>query len=118
KIVRGDDPALLPRACKNATEIEGAKAAHRRDGAALAAFLHWFSIEAPKGGLDEIAAAKKLESFRAATGALTDLSFDTISGAGPNGAVVHYRASIESARAIEPGSLFLVDSGGQYLDGT
>jgi Xaa-Pro aminopeptidase len=117
-IVRGDDPAALPRACKNEAEIEGSKAAHRRDGAALSAFLHWFSIEAPKGGLDEIEAAKRLEEFRAATGALRDLSFDTISGAGPNGAVVHYRASTETSRAIEPGSLFLVDSGGQYLDGT
>ncbi len=117
-LVRGDDPVLLPRACKNAAEISGAKAAHRRDGAALCAFLHWFAEEAPKGRLDEISAARKLEEFRIATGALTDLSFDTISGAGPNGAVVHYRADTSTARAIEQGALFLVDSGGQYLDGT
>ncbi len=118
KIVRGDDPAALPRACKNAAEIEGAKAAHRRDGAALSAFLHWFAQEAPNGQLDEIAAAERLEAFRADAGDLRDLSFDTISGAGPNGAVVHYRVNTETARKLEPGSLYLVDSGGQYLDGT
>lgn len=118
RIVRGDDPSALPRACKNATEISGAQAAHVRDGAALSAFLHWFAETAPKGGLDEIEAAKKLEAMRAETGALHDLSFDTISGAGPNGAVVHYRVNTDSAREIEPGTLYLVDSGGQYLDGT
>jgi len=112
------DPAVLPKAVKNAAEIAGQEAAQARDGAALSRFLHWLSVEAPKGGVDELAAAAKLHSFRAQTGALKDLSFDTISGAGPNGAVVHYRVSAETNRPLELNSLYLVDSGGQYQDGT
>ena len=112
------DPAVLPKAIKNPAEIAGHRAAQARDGAALTRFLHWLSIEAIKGGQTEISAQEKLRAFREETGALQDLSFDTISGAGPNGAVVHYRVSEESNRPLEPGSLYLVDSGGQYRDGT
>ncbi len=118
KALRAPDPCALPRACKNTVEIDGARRAHLRDGAALTRFLHWLSVEGPKGELDEIAAAVKLEEFRLATNALEDLSFDTISGAGPNGAVVHYRVSVETNRKLEPGSLFLLDSGAQYREGT
>ena len=118
KLIEQRDPAVLPKATKNAAEIGGHKAAQARDGAALTRFLHWLSVEAPKGHLTEIDAAEKLHEFRRATGALRDLSFDTISGAGPNGAVVHYRVSEETNRPIELNSLFLVDSGGQYPDGT
>ena len=117
-VVELRDPAVLPKAIKNATEIAGQRAAQARDGAAMSRFLHWLSVEADKGGVDELAAQAKLRDFREATGALRDLSFDTISGAGPNGAVVHYRASEETNRPLEPGSLYLVDSGGQYQDGT
>ncbi len=118
RIVEARDPCVLPRAIKNATEIAGAHAAHRLDGAALTRFLHWFASEAPKGELDELGAAAKLLQFREATNQLQDLSFDTISGAGPNGAVVHYRVSEATNRKIAPDSLFLIDSGGQYRDGT
>ena len=117
-LVEARDPVVLPKAIKNPVEIAGHKAAQARDGAALSRFLHWLSVEAPKGGLDELSAQERLRAFRAETGLLRDLSFDTISGAGPNGAVVHYRASEETNRRLEPGSLYLVDSGGQYQDGT
>jgi Xaa-Pro aminopeptidase len=112
------DPAVLPKAIKNATEITGHKSAQARDGAALSRFLHWLSIEGPKGGQTEISVADRLQKFREETGALVDLSFDTIAGSGPNGAVVHYKASEETCRPIETGTLLLVDSGGQYRDGT
>jgi len=112
------DPAVLPKAIKNDTEIAGHKAAQARDGAALSRFLHWVAVEAPKGGLTELSASDRLEAFRKDTGLLEDLSFDTISGAGPNGAVVHYRAEEKTNRPIELNSLYLVDSGGQYRDGT
>lgn len=112
------DPAVLPKAIKNEAEIAGQDAAQSRDGAALTRFLHWLSVEAPKGTVDELGAAAKLQEFREATGALRDLSFDTISGAGPNGAVVHYRVTPETNRTLELNSLYLVDSGGQYQDGT
>jgi Xaa-Pro aminopeptidase len=118
EIVRGQDPVVLPRACKNAAEIEGARKAHRRDGAAVSRFLHWVATEGQSGKVEEIEACQKLESFRAATGALKDLSFDSISGAGPNGAIVHYRVTKKTNRRLARGSLFLIDSGGQYLDGT
>jgi len=118
KIIEARDPCVLPKAIKNATEIAGTRAAHLRDGAALTRFLHWFSVEAPKGDLDELKAAARLQQFREATNQLRDLSFDTISGAGPNGAVVHYRVSPETNRRIELDSLFLIDSGGKYQDGT
>ena len=112
------DPVVLPKAVKNPAEQAGHRAAQARDGAAVARVLHWLSIEAPKGGLTEISAAERLHEFRRATGDLRDLSFDTISGAGPNGAIVHYRVSEETNRALEPDSVYLVDSGGQYPDGT
>jgi Xaa-Pro aminopeptidase len=112
------DPAVLPKAIKNATEIAGHKAAQARDGGALARFLHWLSIEGPKGGQTELSVSDKLQSFREQTGALVDLSFDTISGSGPNGAIVHYKASEATNRPVETGTLLLVDSGGQYRDGT
>jgi Xaa-Pro aminopeptidase len=118
RIVRKRDPSVLPRATKNEAEIAGHKAAQARDGAALTRFLHWLSIEAPKGGLDELKAAAKLQEFRQQCGDLRDTSFDTISGAGPNGAIVHYRVTEETNRPLEMNSLYLVDSGGQYPDGT
>jgi Xaa-Pro aminopeptidase len=118
EIVEERDPCVLPKACKNAAEQAGHRAAQARDGAAEVRFLHWLSVEAPKGGVDEMSAAERLHQFRRETGDLRDLSFDTISGAGPNGAVVHYRVSPETNRRIEPGSVYLVDSGGQYPDGT
>jgi Xaa-Pro aminopeptidase len=118
RIVRGPDPCLLPKARKNAAEIKGTRAAHKRDGAAVARFLAWLDREAPRGRLDEIAAARHLETLRSETQALKEISFDTISGAGPNGAIVHYRVTTATSRKLEPGELYLVDSGAQYLDGT
>jgi Xaa-Pro aminopeptidase len=118
KVVRGEDPCALPRACKNPTELEGARRAHARDGAALTRFLHWLATEGQASPPDEITAVAKLEAFREATGALRDLSFDTIVGAAANGAVVHYRPTERLNRRAEPGSLMLIDSGAQYLDGT
>ena len=118
KIHRSADPCLLPKACKNATEIDGTRAAHRRDGAALTRFLAWLTREAPKGGLSEIAASDRLESFRREGEHFRDLSFPTISGAGSNGAIVHYRATPETEKRLEPGTLYLLDSGAQYFDGT
>jgi len=118
RIVRGADPAQLPKACKNDVELEGARSAHRRDGVALARFFAFIARTARAGGLGEIAAADKLEEFRARGEHYRGPSFPTISGAGPNGAIVHYRATRASERRIEPGQLLLIDSGGQYLDGT
>ncbi|RJF93334.1 aminopeptidase P family protein [Sphingomonas cavernae] len=112
------EPVVLAKAIKNPVEIAGHRAAQARDGAALSKFLRWISVEAPKGGETEISAQDKLLAFREETGLLEDLSFDTISGAGPNGAVVHYRVSEETNRPLEMNSLYLVDSGGQYRDGT
>jgi Xaa-Pro aminopeptidase len=117
-VSEGRDPTILPKAIKNPVEIAGTTAAHIRDGAAVTRFLHWVDTVAAQGGQDELTAAAQLEAFRAETGALKDLSFDTISGAGPNGAVVHYRVSEKTVLPIERGSLYLVDSGGQYADGT
>jgi Xaa-Pro aminopeptidase len=117
-IVRGADPCALPRACKNAVEIEGTKNAHIRDGAALSRFLHWVATEAQTSLPDEVEIVTKLEGFREATGALKDLSFDTIAGAASNGAIVHYRPIMRLNKRVEKGSLLLVDSGAQYLDGT
>jgi Xaa-Pro aminopeptidase len=112
------DPTVLPRAIKNEVEIAGQRAAQARDGAAIARFLKWVGEEAPEGQLDELKASDHLESLRRESGMLKDLSFDTISGSGPNGAIVHYRASEATNRPLENGSLYLVDSGGQYADGT
>ncbi len=117
-VVRGSDPCALPRACKNPVEIEGARRAHLRDGAAVARFLHWLATDAQTSLPDEVEVVTRLEGFREATGALKDLSFDTIAGAGPNGAIVHYRPTHKTNRRVEPGQLLLVDSGAQYQDGT
>jgi Xaa-Pro aminopeptidase len=118
KPLRGNDPVALLKAVKNATEIDGTRAAHRRDAVALARFLAFIDREAPTGNLTEIDAVEALESFRRDTGALKDVSFPTISGTGPNGAIVHYRVTRKSNRRIAPGDLLLIDSGAQYEDGT
>jgi len=118
KPVRGSDPVALLKAVKNATEIKGTKTAHLRDAVALARFLAWIDREAPSGKLTEIDAVEALETFRRDTGALKDVSFPTISGTGPNGAIVHYRVTRKSNRRIAPGDLLLIDSGAQYEDGT
>ncbi|SMY07732.1 aminopeptidase P family protein [Flavimaricola marinus] len=117
-IARAQDPCSLPKACKNPVELEGARAAHLRDGAAMVQFLAWLDAEAPKGGLTEIAVVEALEGFRRATNALRDISFETICGAGEHGAIVHYRVTEDTDRPVRNGELLLVDSGGQYLDGT
>ncbi|WP_372706598.1 aminopeptidase P family protein [Brevundimonas sp.] len=117
-VVRGIDPCALPRACKNPVEIEGSRQAHIRDGAALTRFLHWVDTVAQHSLPDEREVAEALEGFREATGALKDLSFDTIAGSGPNGALPHYKPVASTIRRMETGSLLLVDGGGQYLDGT
>ncbi len=118
EIVKGADPCALPKACKNEVELAGARAAHLRDGAALTRFLAWIKDEAEKGGIRESAAAERLHELRREGEHFRDLSFSTIAGSGPNGAIVHYRVSAASDRTIRPGELFLVDSGAQYLDGT
>jgi Xaa-Pro aminopeptidase len=118
KIHRAADPCLLPKACKNAVELAGTRAAHRRDGAAVTCFLAWLAREAPKGELREIAASDMLEAFRRRGEYFRDLSFPTISGAGSNGAIVHYRAMPETEKRLDAGTLYLLDSGAQYLDGT
>ncbi len=118
EIARGPDPVALMKAVKNDTEIDGTRAAHRRDGAAIARFLAWFDREAPAGRLTEIDAVAALETFRRETGALKDISFPTIAGAGPDAAIVHYRVTRRTNRPIAAGELFLIDSGAQYEDGT
>jgi Xaa-Pro aminopeptidase len=118
KATRGADPIAMMKAVKNPVEIEGAREAHRRDGVAVSRFLAWFEREAPGGRLTEIDAVEALETFRRDSGLLKDISFSTIAGAGPNGAIVHYRVTRATNRTIAPGELFLIDSGGQYEDGT
>ncbi|HET9810885.1 MAG TPA: aminopeptidase P family protein [Sphingomicrobium sp.] len=118
KILSVRDPTILPKALKNPVEIAGQRAAQERDGVAIARFLHWIDEEAPGGEVDELIASDKLESLRRESPELRDLSFDSISGAGPNGAIVHYRSSEKTNRRLETGSLYLIDSGGQYVDGT
>ena len=118
EIVTGADPCLLPKAVKNPVEQEGARVAHVRDGAAMVKFLHWLEKEAPSGTVSEIDAAKKLEALRADTGVLKEISFDSISGAGEHAALPHYRVSEDSNLKLKPGTLYLIDSGAQYQDGT
>ena len=118
KVKPAPDPCQLPKACKNPLELEGTRKAHIRDGAALSRFLCWFAREAPNGALTEIAAAQALEGFRRATNYLSDLSFDSISGAGANGAIVHYRVTRSTNAPIQNNQMFLIDSGAQYPDGT
>jgi Xaa-Pro aminopeptidase len=117
-VKRGVDPCQLPKACKNPVEIEGARKAHIRDGAALTRFLAWMAREAPNGHLTEIEAAQVLEGYRRKEGSLTDLSFDSISGAAPHAALPHYRVTTSSNRKINKNEIYLIDSGGQYPDGT
>ncbi|OAN84339.1 X-Pro aminopeptidase [Jannaschia sp. EhC01] len=112
------DPTVLPKARKTAAEIDATTRAHLRDGVAMVRFLHWFDETAPRGTLTEIDVARQLEAFRVETGALKDISFDTIAGAGANGAIVHYRVTEDTNAPVIPGQLFLIDSGGQYEDGT
>lgn len=118
RAVAGTDPCLLPKACKTGAEIEGARAAHLRDAVAMCRFLAWLDAEAPEGKLTEIAVAQRLEGFRRETNALQDISFESIVGAGAHGAIVHYRVTEGTDRPVRPGELLLVDSGGQYVDGT
>ncbi len=117
-VTRGGDPIAPMKAVKNAVEIEGARAAQLRDGIAVTRFLAWFDRAVIRGELTEIEAVEALESFRRDTGSLKDISFPTISGAGPNGAIVHYRVTRGTNRRIGMNDLFLIDSGGQYEDGT
>ena len=120
-VVEGADPCRLPKACKNEVEVEGSKAAHVRDGVALTRFLHWMAIQTAPGSnqeLDEMGVAERLGAFRAEGERYQGPSFDTISGAGPNGAIVHYHSTERTNRKLEQGELYLVDSGGQYVDGT
>ncbi|MBO1080796.1 aminopeptidase P family protein [Roseomonas haemaphysalidis] len=118
EVTRGEDPVRLPRARKNSTEQQGARNAHARDALAMARFLAWFTAEAPRGGLTEVSAAQRLLAFRAALPLFRAESFPAISGAGENGAVIHYRATEASDRRIAADECFLIDSGGQFSDGT
>ena len=117
-ILPGPDPCQEIKAAKTAAELAGIRSAHRRDGAALTRFLAWLASEAPTGKVDEIAAARKLDGYRAEDPNFRGPSFPTISGAGANGAIVHYRVSAKTNRRLRAGELYLVDSGGQYPDGT
>ncbi|MFC3528740.1 aminopeptidase P family protein [Paracoccus mangrovi] len=119
-IAEAPDPVIMPKACKNPAEIAGMRAAHRRDGAAISELLCWLDAQAgqlAERPLTEIAISRKLEELRAARG-IVDISFDTILGSGPNGAIVHYRVTEATDRRVLPGDILLVDSGGQYPDGT
>ena len=118
KIVHATDVCVLPKAKKNATEQEGARAAHKRDGVAMSRFLCWLESAAPEGNLTEWSVAEKLASFRKDTGMLLDLSFDTIAGAGPNAAIPHYHVNQDDCLPLKINEIFLIDSGGQYQDGT
>ena len=117
-IARGQDPCIVPKAIKSDAEVIGARTAHVRDGHAVVRFLAWLDDLASDGMLDEITAVQKLEEFRRDTNMLRDVSFPTISGSGPNGAIVHYRVNEATNRRMKPGELFLIDSGAQYTDGT
>ncbi len=118
RVIEGDDPCVLPKSCKHAVEVNGAREAHRRDGAAVCHFLAWMDREARKGRLSELDAQSYLDDCRRRQPLWRDLSFPTISATGSNGAIVHYRATAQHHQMIQPGTLYLVDSGGQYLDGT
>lgn len=118
KVIAVRDPTILAKAIKNPVEIAGQKAAQERDGAAISRFLRWVEEKAPGGEVDELTASDHLEALRKENPELRDLSFDTISGSGPNGAIVHYKSSEKTNRKLQKGELYLVDSGGQYVDGT
>jgi Xaa-Pro aminopeptidase len=117
-VIVGKDPVALPKAIKNKVEISGARAAHKRDAKAVIRFLHWLSTEGQSGEVTEIEASDRLESFRRGLDLFKDLSFPTISGAGENGAIIHYRASEAKEFKLQRNSLYLCDSGAQFLDGT
>lgn len=117
-VITGDDPTVIPKACKNPTELEGATAAHIRDGAAIVEFLSHIAALGDEPKTTEIDLVKHLEKCRSDTGELQNISFDTICGSGPNGAIVHYRVNNDTNRDIQTGDVLLVDSGGQYFDGT
>jgi len=118
EVVEGEDPCVLPKACKNPVEIAGSRQAHTRDGAAVCDFLAWLAREAPRGKLTEVTAQDYLDACRQKQALWKDLSFPTISAGGPHGAIVHYRATEVTNCLLVPDMLYLVDSGGQYLDGT
>ncbi|MEO9297655.1 aminopeptidase P family protein [Devosia alba] len=118
RLIEKADPVLLPKARKNEAELAGMREAHMLDGVALAKFLAWFDANAPQGELTEIGIVTALEAFRRQEESCVDASFDTISGAGPNGAIVHYRVTTKTDRTLKPGELMLLDSGAQYLSGT
>ena len=118
EIAFDDDPTILAKACKNQTELDGAKNAHIRDGAAMCEFLAWVDSINPATDITEIDVVKMLEAKRSASGELKNISFDTICGSGPNGAIVHYRVTNQTNRTLQFNEVLLVDSGGQYLDGT
>jgi Xaa-Pro aminopeptidase len=113
----GEDPCALPKACKNAAEIAGSAEAHLRDGAAVVELLAWLNGQEP-GSLSETQVVTRLEVFRRRDNALQDISFETIAGTGPNGAIMHYRVTEDTDATLEEGHLIVLDSGGQYLDGT
>ena len=117
-IVKADDPIQLDKACKNDVELDGARNAHIRDAVAVCRFLRWIDEKAPTGEIDELDAVQELYDLRNEVSLFQGTSFDTISGAGPNGAIVHYRVTEKTSRRLEKGMLYLVDSGGQFLDGT
>ncbi|WP_025898453.1 aminopeptidase P family protein [Sneathiella glossodoripedis] len=117
-VVRSEDPCMLPKAAKNEVEIQGTRTAHIRDGVAVAKFLHWISENGTSGSVDELSAERKLYQFRSEGEYFKDTSFSTISGSGRNGAIVHYRSTEATNRVLDQNSFYLVDSGGQYLDGT
>ena len=114
----GTDPSAMPRAQKNKTEQEGSRAAHVRDGAAMVKFLHWLEREAPAGQLNEWTIAEELKQYRKQTNLLMDLSFSTIAAAGPNAAIPHYHVNASNSRPLAQNEIVLIDSGGQYRDGT
>jgi Xaa-Pro aminopeptidase len=118
KIINATDLCVLPKAKKNKTEQEGARAAHRRDGVAMSRFLCWLESAAPQGGLTEWSVAEKLQQFRWDTGMLLDLSFGSIAGVGPNAAIPHYHVNPDDCLPLKLNEIFLIDSGGQYQDGT
>ena len=117
RVTWGDDPCSLPKACKNAAEVAGSAAAHLRDGAALVELLAWLDQQ-PTGTVTETQVVSRLEDFRRRDNALQDISFETIAGTGPNGAIMHYRVTKDTDSVLEDGQLLVLDSGGQYLDGT
>ncbi|HDZ79933.1 MAG TPA: aminopeptidase P family protein [Roseobacter sp.] len=117
RVTWGDDPCALPKACKNAAEVAGSAAAHLRDGAALVELLAWLDQQ-PTGTVTETQVVSRLEDFRSRDNALQDISFETIAGTGPNGAIMHYRVTKDTDSVLEDGQLLVLDSGGQYLDGT